>query len=53
MFNNSTEEIAIKHIKPGLKNINVVFIVLDVGQATLTKENREVRNFKVADFSGW
>lgn len=48
---NSTEEILIKHIKPGLKNINVVFIVLDVGQATLTKENREVRNFKVADFS--
>lgn len=48
---NSTEEIPIKHIKPGLKNINVVFIVLDVGQATLTKENREVRNFKVADFS--
>ncbi|KAL5284262.1 NABP2 family protein [Megaselia abdita] len=52
MFNNSTEEIPIKHIKPGLKNINVVFIVLDIGQATLTKENREVRNFKVADFSG-
>lgn len=41
----------IKEIKPGLKNINVVFIVLEVGQATLTKENREVRTFKVADQS--
>lgn len=41
--------IPIKDIKPGLKNINVVFIVLEVGAATVTKENREVRNFKVAD----
>lgn len=41
--------IPIKDIKPGLKNINVVFIVLEVGAVTVTKENREVRNFKVAD----
>lgn len=41
--------IAIKDIKPGLKNINVIFIVLEVGVATVTKENREVRNFKVGD----
>ncbi|XP_055377085.1 SOSS complex subunit B homolog [Condylostylus longicornis] len=46
MFNDC---IPIKDIKPGLKNINVVFIVLEVGAPTLTKENREVRNFKVAD----
>lgn len=45
MFN----DITIKDIRPGLKNINVVFIVLEVGQATVTKENREVRTFKVAD----
>lgn len=44
-----TDCIAIKDIKPGLKNINVMFIVLEVGAATVTKENREVRNFKVAD----
>lgn len=43
------ETIAIKDIRPGLKNINVVFIVLEVGAATVTKENREVRTFKVAD----
>lgn len=45
----SSENIAIKDIRPGLKNINVVFIVLEVGPATLTKENREVRTFKVGD----
>lgn len=43
------DNIAIKDIRAGLKNINVVFIVLEVGAATLTKENREVRTFKVAD----
>lgn len=41
--------ILIKDIKPGLKNINVIFIVLEIGAATVTKENREVRNFKVGD----
>lgn len=39
----------IKDIRPGQKNINVVFIVLEVGHPTITKENREVRTFKVAD----
>ncbi|CAD7014005.1 SOSS complex subunit B homolog [Ceratitis capitata] len=43
--------ILIKDIKPGLKNINVIFIVLEIGTATVTKENREVRNFKVGDHS--
>ncbi|XP_043647945.1 SOSS complex subunit B homolog [Drosophila teissieri] len=47
MYN--VECIPIKDIKPGLKNINVIFIVLEVGVATVTKENREVRNFKVGD----
>ncbi|KAF5295481.1 hypothetical protein FQR65_LT10469 [Abscondita terminalis] len=41
--------VQIKDMRPGLKNINVVFIVLEVGHPTLTKENREVRTFKVAD----
>lgn len=49
--NNMPDCIAIKDIRPGLKNINVVFIVLEVGLATITKENREVRTFKVADIS--
>lgn len=41
--------IPIKDIRPNLKNINVVFIVLEVGAATVTKENRVVRTFKVGD----
>lgn len=41
--------VLIKDIRPGQKNINVVFIVLEVGHPTITKENREVRTFKVAD----
>lgn len=45
----SDNNFQIKDIRPGLKNINVVFIVLDVGLATVTKENREVRTFKVGD----
>ncbi|XP_015607082.1 SOSS complex subunit B homolog [Cephus cinctus] len=43
------EYVLIKDIRPGQKNINVVFIVLEVGHPTFTKENREVRTFKVAD----
>lgn len=43
--------VQIKDMRPGLKNINAVFIVLEVGHPTLTKENREVRTFKVADQS--
>lgn len=43
------EFIHIKDIRPGMKNLNVVFIVLEVGHTTVTKENREVRTFKVAD----
>uniref|UniRef100_A0A903Z0A5 OB domain-containing protein n=1 Tax=Anopheles minimus TaxID=112268 RepID=A0A903Z0A5_9DIPT len=42
---------AIKDIYPGMKNINVIFIILEIGPVTLTKENREVRTFKVADQS--
>lgn len=40
------EFIMIKDIRPGQKNINVVFIVLEVSHPTITKESREVRTFK-------
>lgn len=43
--------IAIKDIRSGMKNINVVFIVLEVTAQTKTKESREVYSFKVADTS--
>lgn len=41
--------VQLKDIRAGQKNINVVFIVLEVSHPTITKENREVRTFKVAD----
>lgn len=44
-----TDCIPIKDIRPNLKNINVVFIILEVGSATVTKENRVVRTFKAGD----
>lgn len=44
-----TDCIPIKDIRPNLKNINVVFIILEVGTATVTKESRVVRTFKVGD----
>lgn len=42
----------IKDMRPGQKNVNAIFIVLEVSHPTLTKENREVRTFKVADPTG-
>ncbi|XP_070588236.1 SOSS complex subunit B2 [Erythrolamprus reginae] len=42
----------IKDIKPGLKNINLVFIVLEIGRVTKTKDGHEVRACKVADKTG-
>ncbi|CAH2232999.1 jg12958 [Pararge aegeria aegeria] len=48
----SAEYVQIKELKAGMKNINAVFIVLEVGPPTLTKEAREVRTLRVADASG-
>ncbi|XP_027492599.1 SOSS complex subunit B2 [Chiroxiphia lanceolata] len=42
----------IKDIKPGLKNLNVIFIVLEIGRVTKTKDGHEVRSCKVADKTG-
>lgn len=42
-------DVVIKDIRPGQKNLNVVFIILEVGHPTITKESREVRTLKVAD----
>lgn len=44
--------VQIKDMRPGQKNINVTFIVLEISHPTVTKENREVRTFKVADPTG-
>lgn len=42
----------IKDLKVGLRNVNVIFIVLEVGQKTvLAKDGTEIRNCKIADRS--
>lgn len=54
MSNPTTSEalFLIKDVKPGLKNLNIVFIVLEIGRVTKTKDGHEVRSCKVADKSG-
>ncbi|XP_058510173.1 SOSS complex subunit B2 [Solea solea] len=48
----ANEAFLIKDVKPGLKNLNIVFIVLEIGRVTKTKDGHEVRSCKVADKSG-
>ncbi|XP_064879437.1 nucleic acid binding protein 1b [Oncorhynchus nerka] len=42
----------IKDVRLGLKNLNLIFIVLEMGRVTKTKDGHEVRSCKVADKSG-
>ncbi|KAB7498483.1 SOSS complex subunit B1 [Armadillidium nasatum] len=42
----------IRDLKAGMKNVKVVFIVLDIGRPNTTKEQHEVRSCKVADRTG-
>lgn len=42
----------IKDLKVGTKNLNLTFIVLDVGRPSTTKEGHEIRTCRVADSSG-
>lgn len=43
--------IFLKDVRQGMKNLTVTVIVLDVGNPTTVKDNREVRTLKVADSS--
>ncbi|XP_043833490.1 LOW QUALITY PROTEIN: SOSS complex subunit B1-like [Dromiciops gliroides] len=47
-----TTETFVKDIKPGLKNLNLILIVLETGRVTKTKDGHEVRTCKVADKTG-
>ncbi|KAJ1524848.1 hypothetical protein ONE63_009716 [Megalurothrips usitatus] len=49
---NSKKDQMIKDVRGGSKNLNMTLIVLEVGPAVTTKENREVRSCKVADQTG-
>ncbi|KAK3083163.1 hypothetical protein FSP39_015465 [Pinctada imbricata] len=42
----------IKDIRQGQKNLNIMFIVLDIGTATKTRDGHDVRSVKVADKTG-
>ncbi|XP_025016298.1 SOSS complex subunit B1 [Tetranychus urticae] len=42
----------VRDMKPGLKNINLQFVVLDVGQGSITKDGHKVRTCKIADKTG-
>ncbi|XP_069107528.1 SOSS complex subunit B2-like [Argopecten irradians] len=42
----------IKDLRPGIKNVNLMFIVLEIGKPTRTKDGHEVRSCKVADKTG-
>ncbi|OWF56569.1 SOSS complex subunit B2-like [Mizuhopecten yessoensis] len=42
----------IKDLRPGIKNINLMFIVLEIGKPTRTKDGHDVRSCKVADKTG-
>lgn len=52
VYTMTSELTRIKDIRPGLKNLNVEFIVLDVGKPTRTKDGHNVRSCKVADRTG-
>ena len=38
--NNSSIIMPIKDLKPGLNNLNLTFIVIEIGRPTTTKENQ-------------
>lgn len=42
----------IKELRPGMKNLQIIFIVLDIEKPTKTKDGHEVRSCKVADKTG-
>ena len=43
------EVMPIRSLRPGLKDINVMVIVLDISRPNKTKEGHEVRSVKIAD----
>lgn len=42
----------IRNLKPGMKDLSIMFIVLEISRPTKTKEGHEVRSVKIADRSG-
>ena len=48
-MNNKMQFTLIRDLKPGDKNVNANFIVLEIGKPTITKDGQEIRTLKVAD----
>ncbi|CAB4059780.1 SOSS complex subunit B2,SOSS complex subunit B1-B,SOSS complex subunit B1,SOSS complex subunit B homolog,SOSS complex subunit B1-A [Lepeophtheirus salmonis] len=46
------EFISVRSLKPGLKDLQLKCIVLEIGRPNLTKDGHEVRTVKVADRTG-
>ncbi|XP_045193424.1 SOSS complex subunit B1-A-like isoform X2 [Mercenaria mercenaria] len=51
-MSDGLQYVYIKDIKPAQKNLNVIFIILEIGSPTRTKDNHTVRSCKVADKTG-
>ncbi|XP_041374780.1 SOSS complex subunit B1-A-like [Gigantopelta aegis] len=44
--------VCVKEVRPGMKNIHIMFIVLEIGKPTHTKDGHDVWSCKVADKTG-
>uniref|UniRef100_A0A5F9CGI0 SOSS complex subunit B2 n=1 Tax=Oryctolagus cuniculus TaxID=9986 RepID=A0A5F9CGI0_RABIT len=51
-FDPRTYLFFVKDIKPGLKNLNVIFIVFEIGHMTNNKDSHKVRSWEVAAYRG-
>lgn len=49
MANEGKQTVYIKDLRPGMKNLHMYFIVLEIGSATKTKEGHTVWTVRVAD----
>jgi len=44
--------VSVKDLRPGLKNLTMVLITLEIGKPSTTKDGHEVRSMRVADKTG-
>ncbi|MFH4977353.1 hypothetical protein AB6A40_004062 [Gnathostoma spinigerum] len=52
MANERNQYMAIAQLTPGMKNVNVNFIVIEMGHSRRTPQGLDVRTIRVADHSG-
>ncbi|CAL8143811.1 unnamed protein product [Orchesella dallaii] len=49
---DNTPLVCVKDLRPGLKNLTMVLITLEIGKPSTTKDGHEVRSMRVADRTG-